>query len=51
MDKPRTESDWMVACLWMRILREGSKPALIEAIEAYEVAEARIQGVFLKEIK
>jgi len=51
MDKPRTESDWMVVCLWMRILREGSKPALVEAIKAYEVAEARIQGVSFKKIK
>ena len=43
MEKPKTENDWALVCLWMRILREGSKPALLEAIKAYEIAEARIQ--------
>ncbi len=45
MEKPKTESDWMLVCLWMGILREGSKPAMLVAIKAYEEAEAKIQGV------
>jgi len=46
MEKPKTENEWALVCLWMRILREGSKPALLEAIKAYELAEAQIQGVW-----
>jgi len=45
MEKPKTENEWALVCLWMRILREGSRPAILAAIKAYEEAEARMQGL------
>ncbi len=42
--KPKTKKDWPLVIVWLRILRCGSRAAILKAIRAYEEAEAEYRG-------
>ncbi len=46
--KPKTKKDWPLVIIWLRILRCGSRAAILKAIRAYYEAEAEYRDQLRK---